>query len=296
MQFEAKRLPGGIGAEVTGLDLDREIDEATTKALNDLWLDVGIVLFRRIGTTNERHVRLSRCFGELQIHPVESVRLDGHPEITYLAQKAGERDQMTYSFDGKPIVGHIPYHTDLIYTPTPNRGAILRMVDKPAEAGQTGWIDTAAAYDALDDETKQRIDGVEARFDFIWNLEEMRFGKPENVALVDAGSVEYPKFPDVAHPLVWVHPISGRKALALSTVHLRDVVGMSREDGDPLLARLVEHTLDDRFAYVHDWEEGDMVLWDNWRTMHSAFGAPPGLDRVVHRTTMKGEHQMGRLL
>jgi len=296
VEFETRPLNGVIGAEVIGLDLDREIDPATAKALNEVWLDAAIVLFRGIGTSNDRHLRLSRAFGELEVHPVETIRLEGCPEIIRLAQKAGDTESMTYTFDGEPIVGRIPYHTDLIYTTTPNRGAILRMVEKPSAGGQTGWIDTAAAYDALDDETKARIEGLEARFDFVANLERMRFGKSEDVALVDAGSVAFPEFPDVAHPLVWTHPISGRKSLSLSTVHLVDMVGLSREEGDPLLERLIEHTLDDRFAYVHAWEEGDMVLWDNWRTMHTARGTPPGVDRVVHRTTMRGEHQTGRLL
>lgn len=295
MEFEARPLEGGIGAEVIGLDLDREIDEATAKALNEVWLDAAIVLFRGIGTSDERHVRLSRCFGELEVHPVESIRLEGNPEIIRLAQK-GDRQQMTYYFDGEPVVGRIPYHTDLIYTTTPNRGAILRMVEKPAESGETGWIDTAAAYDALPQATKDRIAGLEARFDFVSNLCDMRFGRKQHIELGDSGNVDYPEFPDVAHPLVWTHPISGRKSLSLSTVHLIDMVGMDREEGDAILEALVEHTLDDRFAYVHDWEEGDMVLWDNWRTMHKAYGAPPGYDRVVHRTTMKGEHQTGRLL
>ena len=296
MEFEARPLPGGIGAEVIGLDLDQEIDDATALALAEVWLDAAIVLFRGIGTSSERHLRLSRCFGELEVHPVESIRLEGHPEIIYLAQKAGEREQMTFTFNGEPIVGRIPYHTDLIYTTTPNRGAILRMVEKPAEGGETGWIDTAAAYDALDEDTKRQIEGLEARFDFVSDLREMRFGKREAVEAVDFGNVDYPSFPDVAHPIVWTHPSSGRKSLSLSTVHLIDVVGMPRKEGDPLLERLVEHTLDDRFAYVHDWEEGDMILWDNWRTMHTARGAPPGYDRVVHRTTIKGERQTGRLL
>jgi len=295
MEFEARPLEGGIGAEVIGLDLDREIDDATAKALNDVWLDAAIVLFRGIGTSNERHLRLSRCFGELEVHPVESIRLEGNPEIIRLAQK-GDRQQMTYYFDGEPVVGRIPYHTDLIYTTTPNRGAILRMVEKPAVGGETAWIDTAAAYDALPETTRDRIEGLEGRFDFVANLCEMRFGKTQQIELGDYGNVEYPEFPDVAHPLVWTHPISGRKSLSLSTVHLIDMVGMGRAEGDAILEELVEHTLSDRFAYVHDWEEGDMVLWDNWRTMHKAYGAPPGYDRVVHRTTMKGEHQTGRLL
>ncbi|MCA9501563.1 MAG: TauD/TfdA family dioxygenase [Spirochaetaceae bacterium] len=293
--FDVKPLSGGVGAEVIGLDLDRPIDAATARALNEVWLDAGIVLFRGLGTSNERHVRLSRCFGELEVHPVPAIRLEGHPEIIRLANK-GRTEQMTYRFEGREVVGRIPWHTDLIYTPATNRGAILRMVEKPAAGGETGWVDTALAYEALPDSTKARIEGVEGRFGFVVDLREMRFGRPADLELVDRGNVDYPTFPEVAQPLVWTHPISGRKSLALSTVHLIDVVGMGREEGDALLTELVDHTLDGRFTYVHDWEEGDMILWDNWRTMHMAFGSPPGQQRVVHRTTMAGEHRTGRLL
>jgi taurine dioxygenase len=295
LTFEVKPLEGGIGAEVIGLDLDHPIDRETSKALNEVWLEAAIVLFRGVGTSSERQLSLSRAFGEIELHPIESIRLPDNEEIIMLAEK-GESKQMTYYFDGEPVVGRIPYHTDLIYTTTPNRGAILRMVEMPPVGGQTGWIDTAAAYDALPKETKSRIDKLEARFDFVYDLQKMRFGCPNKVEVGDYGTVEYPTFPDVAHPLVWTHPISGRKSLSLSTVHLIDMVGMDRAEGDPILEELVNHTLDGRFTYVHAWEESDMVLWDNWRTMHKAFGSPPGYDRVVHRTTMRGEHQTGRLL
>lgn len=295
MGFDVKPIDGGVGAEIVGLDLDGPIPEKIAVALNEVWLEAGILLFREIGTSDERHLRLSRCFGELEVHPVPSIRLEGNDEIIRLANE-GDTRQMTYEFDGEEVVGGIPWHTDLIYTPTTNRGAILRMVKKPAIGGETGWIDTALAYEALPRELKQRIEGLEARFDFVCDLRKMRFGKPGRVELVDFGSVEYPEFPDVAQPLVWTHPISGRKSLALSPVHLVDMVGMDRAEGDPILEALVSHTLDGRFTYVHDWEEGDMILWDNWRTLHRAFGNPPGLDRVVHRTTIKGEHRTGRVI
>ena len=296
IDFDVRPLDGEVGAEIIGLDLDREIDASTAKALNDVWLESAILLFRGIGTSNERHLALSKVFGELEVHPVESIRLEGTPEIIWLAQKKDERDQMTFFFDGEPIVGRIPFHTDMIYTPTPNRGAMLRMVEKPAVGGETGWIDTAAAYDALDDETKAAIEGLEARYLFVTNLEEMRFGKQWEIRLGDFGNVDYPVFPDVAHPIVWTHPVSGRKSLCLSPVQLIDMVGMPREEGDPILQALVDHTLSGRFTYTHEWEVGDMMLWDNWRTMHTAYGVPPGYDRVVHRTTMRGDHQTGRLL
>ena len=128
------------------------------------------------------------------------------------------------------------------------------------------------------------------------DLRQMRFGRPRSLELGTLGNVEYPEFPDVAHPLVWTHPESGRRALMVSPVQLIDMVGMDRTEGDALLAELVTHVTDGRFTYVHDWEVGDMVLWDNWRTMHSAFGTPPGCDRVVHRTTIRGDHATGRLL
>lgn len=295
MKMQWKSLEGGVGAEVWGLDLDAPIDEETAEALKALWLDVGIVLFRGIGTSTERQLRLSRVFGELEVHPVESIRLAGNDEVINLSNK-GDREQMLYYFDGEPIVGRIPWHTDLVYTPTPNRGAVLRMVEKPSVGGETGWIDTAAAYDALPEATKKKIEGLEGRFDFVVDLTKMRFGKPKNVELGSFGTIEYPEFPDVAHPLVWIHPESGRKSLSLSTVHLIDMVGMDRAEGDPILHELVEHTLDGRFTYLHDWEVDDMVLWDNWRTMHTARGTPPDHDRVVHRTTIGSDRQIGRLL
>ncbi len=295
MKFEVETLPGGVGAEVIGLDLDRPIDDETARALNDVWLDAAIVVFRGIGTSNEGHLRLSRVFGELDVHPVEIIRLEGYDEIIRLAQK-GDTQQMTYLFDGEPVVGRIPFHTDLIYTTTPNRGAILRMVEKPVAGGETAWIDTAQAYDSLSQEMKDRIEGLEGRFDFVTDLREMRFGKPGEIEVEDFGNVDYPDFPDVAHPLVFRHPISGRRSLVLSTIHLIDMVGMPREEGDAILHELVDHTLDGRFTYQHDWEEGDLVLWDNWRTMHTARGTPPGVERVVHRTTIRGEHATGRLL
>lgn len=295
MSLETKRLDGEIGIEVMGLDLTRPIDEATRRELYHLWLDAGILLFRGIGISTERQLALSRCFGELEVHPIASIRLEGNDEIINLSNK-GDRQQMLHHFDGEPILGRIPWHTDMIYTTTPNRGALLRMVEKPAEGGQTGWIDMAAAYDALSEDMKQKIGNLEGRFDFVVDICDMRFGKPKNLEHGDLGNIEYPEFPDVAHPLVWTHPESGRKSLSLSTIHLIDMVGMSREEGDPILEALVRHALDGGFSYVHDWELGDMVLWDNWRTMHTALGTPPGHDRVVHRTTIKGARQTGRLL
>jgi hypothetical protein len=90
------------------------------------------------------------------------------------------------------------------------------MIERPARGGETGWIDTAAAYDALPPAMKQRIEGLEARFDYVVNILDMRFGKPSGLRFGSMGTQNWGSFPPVAHTLVWTHPESGRKSLVLS--------------------------------------------------------------------------------
>ena len=164
-------------------------------------------------------------------HPIENIRVEGYPELIWLSNRKSDETAPVYHYDGVATVGRIPWHSDLVYTTTPNRGALLRMLEMPYSGGQTGWIDTAAAYDALPETTKQRIEHLEARFSFIADPREMRFGRP-NVERHDETNLEkekafYPHFPDTLHPLVWRHPVSGRKALCVSPLHLREVVDLS---------------------------------------------------------------------
>jgi alpha-ketoglutarate-dependent taurine dioxygenase len=295
MSFDTKPLTDNVGVEVIGLNLDQPLTDAVKQDLYDLWLQAGIVLFRGMGTSPERQLELSRCFGQHEVHPIEDIRVDGYPELIWLANR-GKRTAGVYYFDDVPLVSKIPWHTDMIYTTKPGRGALLRMLTMPAQGGETGWVDTAAAYDALPAATQQKLEGLEALFQFILEPNEMRFGRWDNVRKESQGDIVFPEFPDVAHPLVWTHPESGRKALNLSPLHLRKILDMDAQEGDALLTELVEHTLNPRFRYVHHWKVNDMMLWDNWRTMHSTSGHPPKTDRLVHRTTLAGDHEFGRLL
>ncbi len=299
MTIEIKPLPNTIGVEVLGLDLSKDIDSDTADRLYTAWQSAGIMLFRSIGTTPERQLNLSRVFGELEVHPIENIRLEDYPELIWLANKDATSAPLYY-YDDVPTVSRIPWHSDLVYTTTPNRGALLRMVDMPAQGGQTGWIDTAAAYEALDNETKKLIEDKEGLFQFILNPCDMRFGRM-NVKRDDNSNKTneanfYPDFPDIAHPLVWTHPETGKKSLAVSPLHLRSMVGNENAEADALLNKLVDHATSGEFTYIHQWQPNDMVLWDNWRTMHCALGHPPELKRMVHRTTIKGSHAFGRVL
>lgn len=294
MSFVSQSLPGGVGVEVTDLDVAGGIPDSTAGALRQLWLDAGIVVFRGLGTSPEVLLRLSRCFGELEPHPIEHFRLPGYPELILLSNENGLTGPV-YEFDGVPTYGRIPWHTDLAFATTPNAGALLRMVKKSAHGGQTGWIDTAMAWEALDEVTRERIQGLEARYIFSPDLGGMRFNRPEG-KLLQATSAALPSFPPVAHPLVWVHPETGQHVLNVSTLNIQSVLGLPEAESDALIQQLIDHTLQPQFQYIHDWENDDIVLWDNRRTMHKAFGHPVDEIRIVQRSTIRGTVQMGRVI
>lgn len=293
MGFELRPLSGDFGREVAGLDIQSGISPETARALKAAWLEHGVLVFRGLGTSPEVQLELSRCFGELEPHPIEKFRLPECPDLILLSNEGGPTGPV-YEFDGVAITQRIPWHTDLAFATTPNAGALLRMVQKVQDGGQTGWIDTAAAYDALDDATKAEIAELEAVYVFRAGLEEMRFNNPGGKRL-NPRKDNYPHFPPIANPLVWTHPETGRKILNVSTLNIEYIIGRRNEQGDALIRRLIEHALHPRFQYIHEWENNDMVLWDNRRTMHAAMGHPVDQIRIVHRTTIKGDVAMGRV-
>ncbi len=292
--FDIQPLPGEVGVEVIGLEVADAIPDNTARALRQLWLDAGIVLFRGLGNSPEALLQLSRCFGELEPHPIESFRLPGYPELILLSNEKGLTGPV-YELDGVPTYGRIPWHTDLAFATTPNAGALLRMVRNSEHGGQTGWIDTARAWDALDQSTKARIRGLEARYIFSPDLGGMRFNRPEG-RLLQATSMALPSFPPVAHPLVWVHPETGRHVLNISTLNIQSVLGLPEDESDALIQQLIDHALQPQFQYIHDWQNNDIVLWDNRRTMHMAFGHPANEIRIVQRSTIRGTVRMGRVI
>ncbi|WP_150293716.1 TauD/TfdA dioxygenase family protein [Sphingobium estronivorans] len=293
MTIRTRPLPT-IGQEVLDLDLEAGIDDATARSLVDLWRDAGVVLFRGMGTSPEALLELSRCLGELEPHPIESIRMPDYPELILLTNKGGLRGPV-YAYDGVPTYGRIPWHTDLAFSDTPNAGALLNMVEKASVGGRTAWLDTEKAYAALDDDLKQRIEGLEVRFEFRTDLKDMKYCNPGGSRVGESGT-NFPDYPPHARPLVWKHPVTGRTIMNVSPLNLRNIVGMDEAESDALLQRLIDAVIQPQFIYEHAWEEGDVILWDNYRMMHSAMGHPVDVIRVVHRTTLRGTAQVGRIL
>jgi taurine dioxygenase len=294
MALVTKTLTSGIGCEVQGLDLDGDMAPATVAALREIWTEAGMVLFRNTATSPEALLKLSRCFGTLEPHPIETLRMTTHPELILLTNRDGPKGPV-YAFDGVPTYGRIPWHTDLAFQTVPNAGALLQMVQKVPTGGRTAWLDTAAAYNALDDATKRRIANLEVRFEFCADLGQIRFNNPGGVRVGDF-KARFPDYPAIARPLVWQHPVSGQTILNICPLNLRSIVGMENAEGDALLQALIDHAVQSRFVYEHDWDNGDIILWDNYRMMHATTGHPLEEVRIVHRSTLRGETTVGHSL
>jgi taurine dioxygenase len=306
MALAIEPLTENIGLEVSGIDLDGPLDDGTCKALQNAFLRAGILVFRRAATRPEAHLSLSRCFGELQRHPVRENWAAGYPElvdISYRPSLPGGSTVALYEVDGQRRGGWLPWHSDLKYMSKINRGGILRSITTPREGGRTGFADQIAAYAALPESLRQRIEGLHVVYQLRSDFTQERFGKPESLRLItNAAALESMAarierdFPPVVHPMVYAQPETGRKVLNVSPTSAIGIYEMPNSAGDALLEEVISHALAPALTYYHDWDENDLVLWDNWRTLHSAEGVPEDCVREMQRTTIAGDYALGRPL
>jgi len=295
-----------VGVEVSGFDINQPISDALKAELVALWDEHAILLFRNQDIDPAKQIAFSRIFGELESHPLKATVSNEYPELFMLVNDPAKEKFMKANYKGKEIVGRLDWHMDLHYTGKPNRGAILRSVVVAKEDGMTGFGDLAKAYDALDDDTKALLEKLEVTYAFSMQRRHMRFVdlegyEPGAYSPTKPSDMQYPNFPEVAYPAVVTHPVTGRKVLEICEQMLERVIaphkaGLSNDEAVDLLQRLVEHTRKPEFHYFHQWRDGDMILWDNWRAMHCATGTKPGIERVIHRTTIAGNATLGRVV
>lgn len=305
MALEVNALDN-VGVEVSGFDIRQPLDSNLAAQLVSLWDEHGILLFRGQDVNPENQIAFSRIFGELELHPLKATRSQQYPELFMLVNEPEKEKFMTASYRGQDVVGRLDWHMDLHYTGKPNRGALLRAVVCAEEDGMTGFGDLGRAYDALDEETKRLLQDIEVSYAFSMQRRHMRYVdldgyEPGPYSPRKPSDLGFPSFPEVAYPAVVTHPVTGRKVLEICEQFLERIVaphlaGLCNDEAVDLLQRLVEHTRKPEFHYFHQWQPGDMVLWDNWRAMHCATGTRPGVERVIHRTTIAGNATLGRIV
>ncbi len=303
--FSIRPMP--VGAEVIGFAEGAENDPVVQKELYDAWLEHGILLFHGVDSV-ERHLAVSRCFGELEVHPFKPARSEVHP---LLIDIGGPKRRRAFVYDDSDIrVNRIPWHRDTAYTPDICKGAMLRMVEVPSQLGETRLCDTAMGYDDLPADVKAKLVGLEYHATLRNHpVKQIRPGAFWNAArpatdAEDPAAADQPipdeaddhGWPSVVQPALLTHPESGRKCIFLSPTYVDYFLGMEPKESQDLLEYLVDHMLQPKYVYQHRWAVNDAIVWDNRRFMHSSGGNLPDDTRYGLRTTLTGSTRTGRYL
>lgn len=287
-----------FGAVVNGLTPAMLGDEAVRRQLRSLWIDRGLILFRDVEGP-DMQIAISRVFGELIRHNITAVRNDtAYPELLDVDYQPGVGG--TVDLGGGAIGGWLPWHFDDSYHDRLNRGGVLRPVLLPDRGGETGFIDRAAAYEALPHSLKNRIAGLSVLYRIELDQRRQRFGKQQNLRVLTDSDytarlmATLSDMPRAIHPLVCAKPDDGRLVLNLSPWYAEAIEGLDPGESDALLAELAELCQTNSTPYFHSWSYGEMIAWDNWRLLHCASGVPAHMPRRMHRTTIAGDYRYGR--
>lgn len=270
--FKVSRLGKTFGATVEGIDLGRDTDADTIAEVKKLWAEHQLLLFRDQDLTEEQLVAFSRGLGDLEIHLRREYLSPDNPEILMISNiKDGDRAIGILSDT------EVGWHYDQIYLPKPAVGSLLYSVILPESGGQTSFADMTAAFEALSDDLKAKLDGKKA----IQSYEAFnaQFSVPTN-------KKQKKMSPDIAQPLVRTHPVTGRKALYICPGMTTEIVGLEPDDNRETLDFLFDWCVRDEFVYTHDWTLGDALLWDNASTMHRREPFDSAEQRLMKRTTI----------
>lgn len=286
-----------FGARVAGISGEALQDEELRAQLRDLLKQRGMIVFKGVEPTSEMQVAISEVFGPLKDHPVASVtRADGDKLLGVIAIAAGP-DACIVEIDGKPLVTWQPWHFDHAYNNELNYAGVLRSLQIAKDGGRTAFADGIQIYNAMDPAIRAKAEGVNVLYNLDLRYGRQRFGLPNNFRLVREHASTLSRDNENAtcavHPALWTRD-SGEKVFHMCPYGCRGIEGDRSDAAFELLGEIWDEAMRVIKPYYHEWEETDMLIWDNHRMLHAATGCNPEEERVVHRTTIKGDYGLGR--
>jgi len=275
--FDVRPLSGALGAEILGVDLAEDLDAERVAAIRRAWLEHLVIFFRDQQLSSSQYLAFARSLGE----PIEYPFLNGlpdAPEIIPVLKLEHER----VNFGGI-------WHSDTAYLEQPPMASMLIAREVPDVGGDTEFANMYLAYDTLSDGMKRLLDPLVA---------------VNTSALADASKTREDRLKDNAragsptqyvaeHPVVRVHPETGRRALYVSVAHTERFAGMTREESLPILQFLHRHQIRGEFTCRFRWRPGSIALWDNRCAQHNAINDYQGHRRLMHRITLAGDRPRG---
>jgi len=276
--LEVEPISGALGAEVSGVDLSKDVPDGVLAEIRAALLEHQVLFFRRQSLSPERQLSFARRWGEIHLHPFMA-GMDDHPEVLRIVKTPADKT----NFGGS-------WHTDQMFSPRPAMGTMLYAVQVPSAGGDTLFASMYHAYDALSPGMKRMLADVrviargdnfkghdgKSRKDFFADKLSMKVKDPGDVQTVSA------------HPLIRTHPETGRKALFIGG-HVHGFEDMTEAESAPLIDLLMAHATRPEFTCRFNWEPGSLAFWDNRCVQHFAVNDYPAETRIMHRVTICGD-------
>lgn len=277
MALEITPTDATLAATMRGVDLNR-LDDTTFAAIEDAWHEHGVLIFPGQHLDDDAHLAFTRRFGRLE----QSIRRNRTTGISNLSNvQADGTVAPPSSLQARFLVGNTYWHSDSSYKRVGAKASILAAHVVPTEGGETEWADMRAAYDVLDDAMKGWLADKVAVHDYAFS--HSPFGGTEIL-----NKEELAHLASVEHPVVRVHPATGRKNLFVGR-HASHILGEDLEESRKLLADLTEQGAQPPRTYKHRWAAGDIVIWDNRCVLHRGHRWPEDQPRTMVRTTVAGD-------
>ena len=277
--LRVRPVSDAVGAEILDVDL-AAVDDALFEKIHDAWMDNCVLLFRgQENMSDDALVAFSRRIGTLdQAPPNENGKrfVSGFPEILVISNVVENGVAL-----GSLGAGEAVWHSDMNYIEEPPTASVLWGIEVPETGGNTGFLNMYKALEELPADLRARIEGKFIKHDNSTNSAGLLREGAEQVTDVTTS-------PGAIHPIIRTHPVTGRQALYLGRRRYAYVDGMSLEESEELLDALWAHTEQEKFYWHHQWQVGDVLMWDNRCAMHRRDPFDSSVRRVMHRTQIKG--------
>jgi taurine dioxygenase len=270
--LKIRRLAGALGAEVTGVDLSQALSDDIIAAIRKAFVEHQVIFFRDQALTPAQQTAFGSRFGPLNIHPYVSGMAD-HPAVMEVVKEPDDR----INFGGG-------WHSDMSFLERPAIGSILYAVETPEFGGDTLFASQAAAFDALSPGLQRTLEGLNAVHSAAreYSAQGHSAQKRKSMAIAEADGMvgEY------VHPMVLVHPETGRKALYVNPAFTMKIEGWKTSESKALLEYLFQHCRYEGFTCRFAWEPGSVAFWDNRSVWHFALNDYQGQRRHMRRVTV----------
>ena len=272
--MQVKLLSGALGAEIRGVSL-KNASEKNFEVINNLLLEHKVIFFRNQNISPEEQLVLAAQFGPIERHAYVK-GLDQYPEIVRIIKKPNEKNQWGEN-----------WHSDVSYNLKPTKAVILKSIKIPPVGGDTMFANMELAWETLDEKIKDKIKGKKALHSslgaefFVDNYEGME------------GNGNHDEYSN-EHPIVRIHPDTGKKILFVNWTYTKNIVGMDKKESDEILSKIFKHQARLDLTCRFQWTENAVAIWDNRSVQHYAIadffpGRGLGYERIMDRIAIQGD-------